>query len=228
MKRFRGFLHNLDIRELLQICTVNKVTGKVSVEGKGKGEIYLDRGEIVHATCGELQGVEGLQEIIQWGEGKVKLEPGVPSPAVTINLPWEALLTNSLAEEPPPEGEGKPSEAPKEPIHLALFSEAMRWREVEEWVLIDGQGEVLRPPVLPERTRQRAKALANLYHRSIDLVSSGDTRPLFISVTIAAGHWMIIPVGAHFLLLRVPKELNPKELLAKVNRAIGEFEGGRT
>ena len=92
-KGFGGLLHGLDIRNLIQICAVNGITGRVQIETDDeRGEIYFEKGEIVHSACGDLQGVESLRRIIGWEGGEIRLEPGVPPPAVTVDVPWQALL----------------------------------------------------------------------------------------------------------------------------------------
>jgi len=231
VKGFVGSLHGLDIRNLIQMCTVNGVTGRVKIlGGDQEGEIYFDRGEIVHAACGELKGIEGLKAIIGWEGGEIKLEPGVTPPEVTIDLPWQALLMNAgkMAEKGHPEGDQEPPRERSASDTLrqyALYSEILRWREVENCLLLNSEGEILRPSTIPERMKRWAKDFLEIYSHSTTLAIAGSrSLPLYLSVTVDGHHWLIIPLGAHLLALQVPRSLNPKELLLRVTQALGEIE----
>ena len=71
----------------------SRQSGRVEVEEQdGRGAIYLQEGSIVHAATAGESGVAALTTLFGWHAGSFSFEPRVPSPAVTLSRPMEALL----------------------------------------------------------------------------------------------------------------------------------------
>lgn len=58
-----------------------------------KATIYLNRGQLEHAACGQLRGPEAIYEVITWLEdGEFSVEPAVEFPEQNIQMPLESVL----------------------------------------------------------------------------------------------------------------------------------------
>ena len=55
------------------------------VEGKETGEIFLEKGRIVHAVIGDQAGEEAVYELVLWNQGEFLFEPGVTTDKSTVN-----------------------------------------------------------------------------------------------------------------------------------------------
>jgi len=64
------------------------------------GSIYLEAGQPVHATAGDLVGSEAVHAMLGWVDAEATWIPGQPRPARTIVGRWEGLLARSATERP--------------------------------------------------------------------------------------------------------------------------------
>ncbi len=88
-----GSLEQWPLPELLNMLGSSRQSGRVEVEEQdGRGAIYLQEGSIVHAATAGESGVAALTTLFGWHAGSFSFEPRVPSPAVTLSRPMEALL----------------------------------------------------------------------------------------------------------------------------------------
>jgi len=62
------------------------------------GSIYLEAGQPVHATAGDLVGSEAVHAILGWVDAEATWIPGQPRPARTIVGRWEGLLARSASD----------------------------------------------------------------------------------------------------------------------------------
>jgi hypothetical protein len=109
--------------------------------GPKAGEIYLQRGDIVHARLDQSVGVKAFEELLGWVEGEVLLEAERQPPAQTIDVPWHALLIQAMARIE--DREARPDET-QEPPHLksqAQASELLRLRSFHK-MLLDRPGVI--------------------------------------------------------------------------------------
>ncbi len=60
------------------------------------GRIYIDQGQIVHATCGEISGERAFQKLFTITAGTFELLEYEVPPERTINRTWEFLLNEVL------------------------------------------------------------------------------------------------------------------------------------
>lgn len=68
---FKGLLAELPLTDILQLVAVSSKTGVLTLHsGIARGEIHLDRGQIVHATSGLLAGEQAFFELARWLAGE--------------------------------------------------------------------------------------------------------------------------------------------------------------
>ncbi len=55
--------------------------------------IYLDQGNLVNASSGQLQGSDAICRVITWEEdGEYTVQPAAEFPTANISLPLESIL----------------------------------------------------------------------------------------------------------------------------------------
>jgi hypothetical protein len=75
------------------MLTSGRRSGKLELQQAGKsGEIYLDRGIIVHAVSGTQMGERVVYSLMSWLEGDFIFSPDVASPERSIGSTTEQLL----------------------------------------------------------------------------------------------------------------------------------------
>ena len=90
---FTGEFSNLKLTDLIQMGTQGGMSLVLHVtQGQKDGRIYMQDGEIIHAVCGDISGVEAFYEIMSWKKGQFRAESYVSPPTQSITLPWEHLL----------------------------------------------------------------------------------------------------------------------------------------
>jgi hypothetical protein len=81
----QGNLSQISLNDLLLLATGGKKSGVLKLSrGKETVELYLNAGEIIHATCPIGDGEKALLYPVTWGEGTFALLPNGTSPAPTI------------------------------------------------------------------------------------------------------------------------------------------------
>jgi hypothetical protein len=90
---FRGNLAQLSLLDILRMLTSGRRSGRLELQYGGKsGEIYLDRGIIVHAVSGAQMGERVVYSLMGWLEGDFSFSPDVISPERSIGSTTEQLL----------------------------------------------------------------------------------------------------------------------------------------
>ncbi|MFP4346554.1 MAG: DUF4388 domain-containing protein [Anaerolineales bacterium] len=92
-----GSLKDMSLVDIIQLICRNREASRVIVEqGQESGAIYLAEGGIVHALQGDEEGEEALYRLLQWEEGRFRIEKDVSSPEQSIHRPWTAILMQVL------------------------------------------------------------------------------------------------------------------------------------
>jgi len=92
---FQGSLRELPLPDVIQLVAVSGKTGVFNLRNGGEaGQIYLRKGQIVHATVGSLTGERAVYELARWFQGDFVFTPGTEAEAETI----EKSNTNLLME----------------------------------------------------------------------------------------------------------------------------------
>jgi hypothetical protein len=82
----QGNLSQISLTDLLLLATTGKKSGVLKLaRGKEAVEVFLDNGDIVHATCPIGEGEKALLYPVTWGEGTFHLQPNGAPPAATIH-----------------------------------------------------------------------------------------------------------------------------------------------
>lgn len=83
-REIEGALTQLPLGDLLQILSMNRRTGKLTiVAGAERGEIHLSAGRPVNARLGTVDGEKALFRLITWKDGTFAFAPG-PAPTRTV------------------------------------------------------------------------------------------------------------------------------------------------
>ena len=111
---FSGELAVDELTELLQLLCAAATTGVLRIDhGEERGAIAFERGAIVHAEIGTLQGVSAFQRMLKWTGGVFALDRGARPVPRSITVPTMQLLLEGvrlLDEEHAPERRVRGSE----------------------------------------------------------------------------------------------------------------------
>ena len=90
---FQGKVNNLQLADIIQINCLGKLTCTLKVSlNREEGEIYFQKGEVVHAQCGPLTGEEAFFKLMGWQNGEFETRDQFQHPPRTINDDWQSLL----------------------------------------------------------------------------------------------------------------------------------------
>lgn len=89
-----GQLSHYSIHELLSFVNAHQQTGMLKIKSsRVKGKIYMDKGEIYHATCRRMEGHNALQHLFeQADDGYFIFFESTATTAVTIDSPLSLIL----------------------------------------------------------------------------------------------------------------------------------------
>ncbi len=90
---FGGLIESMQLPDIIQMLAVSTRTVALTMSrGTQKATIHFDRGEIVHAVCGQVIGEQVILDVFAWTGGRFNLE-ALPTPEErTITQSWQALL----------------------------------------------------------------------------------------------------------------------------------------
>jgi len=89
----KGNLAQLSLLDILRMLSFGRRSGRLDIRQGGKtGEIYLERGNIVHAVTGTQLGEKGVYTLMGWLEGDFSFTPDVNVPDHSINTTTEQLM----------------------------------------------------------------------------------------------------------------------------------------
>ena len=91
-----GSLAQLPLVDLLKMLAAGGQTGRLELtSGLDQGEIYLVKGEVVHADCDMQVGDAAFARLVTWPNGQFRFEGQVPAPGKTIEKPLDRLLADA-------------------------------------------------------------------------------------------------------------------------------------
>ncbi|WP_255448055.1 DUF4388 domain-containing protein [Deinococcus sp. AJ005] len=82
----------------MQMLLTSGRDGLLSVDHVRGGQLWLERGEIVHARCGQLSGDPALQLLASLSSGSFIFEPGVSAPERSLHLHRDSALRRLFEE----------------------------------------------------------------------------------------------------------------------------------
>lgn len=205
-KGFIGLFAGLELPNLIQMMAMNGFTGKVELRcGSRAGEIYLRRGDIVHAQLEDTFGMEAFEELLGWVEGEVLLEADRQPAAQTIDVPWHALLIQAMAriedreaspDKTPEPSHGKSPTQASELLRLRSFHRMLLDRPGVINCLVGKAGEVICPaqpvPKLLDWFRIMWEVLETSSRMAPPEAGGG---PLMLSMLMEGRNWLVVPLG---------------------------------
>jgi DNA-binding NarL/FixJ family response regulator len=94
---FAASLTRLTVLDIIQLKCLNNATQVIdftTAQG-GRGRVYFQAGEIIHATTAKSKGEAALSEIIGWRGGRAQEVVDAPPVERTIFAGWQNLLLNA-------------------------------------------------------------------------------------------------------------------------------------
>jgi hypothetical protein len=89
----RGNLAQLSLLDILRMLSLGNRSGRLDIRQGGKsGEIYLERGSIVHAVTGTQIGDKGVYTLMGWLAGDFSFTPDIDVPERSIDTTTEQLM----------------------------------------------------------------------------------------------------------------------------------------
>jgi phage FluMu protein gp41 len=89
----QGNLSEINLNEILALATGGKKSGLLTLRhGNETVELFLNEGEIVHATCPIGEGEKAIYYPVTWGDGRFTLEANGAAPVTTIQKKSEQIL----------------------------------------------------------------------------------------------------------------------------------------
>jgi len=90
---FKGTVAGVGLSDIIQINGLSRSNSLLRVtHGEQLGIIYFLEGQVVHAICGELEGIAAFFRIMEFKGGRLDSMAYSELPARTIDLPVEALI----------------------------------------------------------------------------------------------------------------------------------------
>jgi response regulator RpfG family c-di-GMP phosphodiesterase len=88
-----GNLSDLSLIDSIQVLSGSGRSAKIELKEDGKaGQVYIDKGRIIHAQLGKLEGNDALYELVRWRQGEFSISPMTAKPVVNIQTSTDALL----------------------------------------------------------------------------------------------------------------------------------------
>lgn len=123
-----GDLSDISLPTMAQMICIERRNFALRVHrGSEEGEVHFERGEIVHAALGPLQGEEAMYQLLTWSNGTFRVSSEKAPPTKTINVSWNHLLLEGLRkldeDRRDQAGESDPEEAVEQALEVSLESD---------------------------------------------------------------------------------------------------------
>ncbi len=94
----KGDLQDMNLANLMQMLCLDqrKATLVLKRRRVGKGIIFFECGQVVHAEAGSLMGEEAVYHLLSWADGTFEMNDHIPIPHQTITAPWSHLLMEGM------------------------------------------------------------------------------------------------------------------------------------
>lgn len=227
-KGFVGLFAGLELPNLIQMMAMNGFTGRVELRRAGaSGEIYMAGGEIVHAALGEVWGTDAFERLLAWSDGEVLLESDLQAPRQTIQVPWHALLIQTMARIEDRQagmvqvqgfGQEKVSQASELLRIRNTYKSLLGCRGIQNCV-IGRHGEVVCPTQPVTKLRDLFKILHEIYTRWGGFPGGAFRGDLsMVSVLLEGRCWLVMPLGEFLTAMEVEKGTDPGEIQRLAHR----------
>jgi predicted regulator of Ras-like GTPase activity (Roadblock/LC7/MglB family) len=93
MPNFQGEISSQSLVDVIQFYVQNSSCVNISiVQDNLTGDIWVDRGRVLHATTQNNYGIDAFYEILGWSNGKFKIYPNDKPEIESINKDWTKLI----------------------------------------------------------------------------------------------------------------------------------------
>ncbi len=93
----KGTLKDMAIIDLVQFPHSGRKTGHLIISGTdGEARLSYENGSLVHATLGDVSGMDALVRIVEWNEGAFEFIPGAEPEARSIELDLHRAVMQAL------------------------------------------------------------------------------------------------------------------------------------
>lgn len=90
---FAGIVKSVNLTDLIQMFCLDGASKFIRVRNeKEEGCILIDSGDIVHASCGDIKGVDAFYRILSWRTGSFETADPPLDPELNIFQSWQFLL----------------------------------------------------------------------------------------------------------------------------------------
>ncbi len=90
---FAGTLRNIQLTDIIQMCCLAGASLSVRVsQDQEHGTLFIQDGDLIHAACGSLTGVEAFFTIMGWQSGRFETLEAATVAHPTIKEPYQFLL----------------------------------------------------------------------------------------------------------------------------------------
>jgi hypothetical protein len=211
---FRGVIRRVGLEDLIQLECMNCKTTLLEINTeKLRGQIYIERGEIIHSVAGGLTGEPALHKLLALRGGEFSLKALEQPERRTIHGQWMQLLMEaaqardetSFVTAEPKGFSFSPSTSSSEEV-VAMAALLGDHPHVKELVLIANEGDVLYSSKCPD-----AAGRATACNELLDAAKAVSNQlPLgeFHHLEIVNSHsrTVIQPAQGHHLLIGTPAE----------------------
>ncbi len=88
-----GNLADIKLIDILELIHHSRLTGRLELRhGEDRGEIYFEKGNVIHATTGTVEGKDALFLTYLWNEGDFEFYPNEEAPKRTIEEDIESII----------------------------------------------------------------------------------------------------------------------------------------
>src|SRR6266576_1738650 len=92
-----GELTDLSLAELIEFFCNQRKSGRLAVEyPQGSAYFYLQAGAVVHASIGNLRGIEAVYYALTLANASFNFDSTCEVPEHTINQPWTSVVLEGL------------------------------------------------------------------------------------------------------------------------------------
>lgn len=90
---FTGALRQVGLTDVIQMECLGRQSLILEVRNRqSSGQIFIESGNIIHATAGDLTGEKAFQQLLSLNGGQFQLHPFRPPPERTVQGSWEFLV----------------------------------------------------------------------------------------------------------------------------------------
>lgn len=94
---FHGSFHGMSLVDLLQMLHLARRNSTIDVDGGGtRAQLHMEKGHIIHATCGDLIGEEAFRCVMRARSGSFRTGPLAFDVPHTVARSFDTLLLDTL------------------------------------------------------------------------------------------------------------------------------------